>query len=188
MGLISLAAGWTWPPPVLHALGPHDCRITTRYDEHFFNEAFFGILHEAGHGIYDQGLRADQYGLPLGEAVSLGIHESQSRLWENFVGRSLAFWQFFYPEAKRRFRNLGGTWGSASSTSRSTTSPLADPHGSRRGHLQSAHPGPLRAGASPLGDDLPPICRGPGMICMQQLGVVPPDAAGVLQDIHWSTA
>jgi carboxypeptidase Taq len=67
--------------PFCAGLGPDDCRITTRYNERFFNEAFFGILHEAGHGIYEQGLRADQYGLPLGEAVSLGIHESQSRFW-----------------------------------------------------------------------------------------------------------
>jgi carboxypeptidase Taq len=92
--------------PFCSGLGPSDCRITTRYDEYSFNEALFGILHEAGHGIYEQGLRADQYGLPLGEAVSLGIHESQSRLWENFVGRSLAFWQFFYPEARRHFTAL----------------------------------------------------------------------------------
>jgi carboxypeptidase Taq len=83
--------------------GPHDCRITTRYDEQFFNSAFFGILHEAGHGIYEQGLRADQYGLPPGEAVSLGIHESQSRLWENLVGRSRPFWKFFYGDAQRYF-------------------------------------------------------------------------------------
>jgi len=89
--------------PFCTSLGPHDCRITTRYDEQFFNCAFFGVLHEAGHGIYDQGLRSDQHGLPLGEAVSLGIHESQSRLWENLVGRSRSFWQYFYPAAQQDF-------------------------------------------------------------------------------------
>jgi carboxypeptidase Taq len=89
--------------PFCSTLGPHDCRITTRYDKHFFNAAFFGILHEAGHGLYEQGLPPEWYGLPLGEAVSLGIHESQSRLWENLVGRSRAFWEFFYSEAQRRF-------------------------------------------------------------------------------------
>ncbi len=83
--------------------GPGDCRITTRYDARFLNMALFGVLHEAGHGIYEQGLRADQAGLPLGSAVSLGIHESQSRLWENLVGRSRAFWQYFLPKAARRF-------------------------------------------------------------------------------------
>jgi carboxypeptidase Taq len=89
--------------PFCSSVGPHDCRITTRYDERHFPGAFFGVLHEAGHGIYDQGLRADWYGLPPGEAVSLGIHESQSRLWENLVGRSRAFWQCFYGEAQKRF-------------------------------------------------------------------------------------
>jgi carboxypeptidase Taq len=89
--------------PFCSSVGPHDCRITTRYDERHFPGAFFGVLHEAGHGIYDQGLRADWYGLPPGEAVSLGIHESQSRLWENLVGRSRAFWQHFYSDAQRRF-------------------------------------------------------------------------------------
>jgi carboxypeptidase Taq len=89
--------------PFCASPGPHDCRITTRYNERFFNEAFFGILHEAGHGIYEQGLPAEQFGLPLGEAVSLGIHESQSRLWENLVGRSRSFWEYFFPDAKRRF-------------------------------------------------------------------------------------
>lgn len=89
--------------PFCSGLGPNDCRITTRYNERFFNEAFFGILHEAGHGLYDQGLPGEHYGLPRGEAVSLGIHESQSRLWENFVGRSHAFWRHFFPEAQRRF-------------------------------------------------------------------------------------
>lgn len=89
--------------PFCCGLGPRDCRITTRYDERFFNTAFFGILHEAGHGIYDQGLRQQWYGLPPGQAVSLGIHESQSRLWENFVGRSRPFWQHFLPQLASTF-------------------------------------------------------------------------------------
>src|SRR5205814_9807239 len=62
--------------PFCSGLGPGDCRLTTRYDAHHFNSAFFGILHEAGHGIYDQGLDPQQFGTPLGSAVSLGIHES----------------------------------------------------------------------------------------------------------------
>jgi carboxypeptidase Taq len=83
--------------PFSTELGPDDCRITTRYDESFFPTSFFGTLHEAGHGMYEQGLNRKAYGLPLGTYASLGIHESQSRLWENFVGRSYAFWQYFYP-------------------------------------------------------------------------------------------
>jgi carboxypeptidase Taq len=89
--------------PFCTTLGPHDCRITTRYDDHALGTAFFGILHEAGHGLYEQGLPAEAFGLPLGEAVSLGIHESQSRLWENLVGRSRGFWRHFFGQARRRF-------------------------------------------------------------------------------------
>ncbi len=89
--------------PFCTSIGPHDCRITTRYDHHHFPGAFFGVLHEAGHGIYDQGLRPEWYGLPPGEAISLGIHESQSRMWENLVGRSRAFWECFYPDAQKQF-------------------------------------------------------------------------------------
>jgi len=89
--------------PFCSGIGPGDCRITTRYNARGFNEAFFGILHEAGHGIYDQGLDPDQFGTPLGTFASLGIHESQSRLWENQVGRSRPFWEHFFPRARQTF-------------------------------------------------------------------------------------
>jgi carboxypeptidase Taq len=89
--------------PFCSGIGPGDCRITTRYDEHNFSDAFFGILHEAGHGLYEQGLDPDHYGTPMGEAVSLGIHESQSRLWENAVARSRPFWTYWFPIARRIF-------------------------------------------------------------------------------------
>ena len=89
--------------PFCTEIGPDDCRILTRYDESFFSSGFFGTLHEAGHGMYEQGLRGDQYGLPTGSYCSLGIHESQSRLWENLVGRSKAFWKHFFPVAQKRF-------------------------------------------------------------------------------------
>jgi carboxypeptidase Taq len=96
--------------PFCAGMGPDDCRLTTRYDERFFPSGFFSILHEAGHGIYDQGLRSDQYGLPPGTYVSLGIHESQSRMWENMVGRSVAFWRHFFPLAQQAFpKALGDT-------------------------------------------------------------------------------
>ena len=89
--------------PFCAEMGPSDVRITTRYDASFFNSSFFGTLHEAGHGIYEQGLRSEQYGLPPGSYCSLGIHESQSRLWENLVGRSRAFWERFFPQAQSFF-------------------------------------------------------------------------------------
>jgi carboxypeptidase Taq len=89
--------------PFCSGMGPNDCRLTTRYLEDYFNCALFGTLHEAGHGLYEQGLRTEQYGLPPGEFVSLGIHESQSRMWENFVGRSRPFWEHFFPRAQQAF-------------------------------------------------------------------------------------
>ncbi|MFM7136616.1 MAG: carboxypeptidase M32 [Planctomycetota bacterium] len=89
--------------PFCTSLGPDDCRITTRWDERFLPTALFGVLHEAGHGLYDQGLRPEWYGLPPGEAASLGIHESQSRLWENLVGRSRPFWEWCFPLARQAF-------------------------------------------------------------------------------------
>ncbi len=89
--------------PFCGGCGADDTRITTRYDEHYFNSAFFGTLHEAGHGLYEQGLPSEALGLPTGEAVSLGIHESQSRMWENLVGRSRSFWEFWYPRAQTEF-------------------------------------------------------------------------------------
>ena len=89
--------------PFCSGIGPGDTRITTRYDEHDFGNALFSILHECGHGIYDQGLDPEHFGTPMGSAVSLGVHESQSRLWENYVGRSRAFWQHFLPQAQATF-------------------------------------------------------------------------------------
>jgi len=89
--------------PFCSGFGPGDCRLTTRFHDHHFNSAFFGVLHEAGHGMYEQGLRTDQMGLGVGQPCSLGIHESQSRMWENFVGRSRSFWQFFYPSAQQAY-------------------------------------------------------------------------------------
>lgn len=84
------------PHPFCGDAGPKDVRLTTRYNERDFGDAFFSILHEAGHGLYEQGLPEDWFGLPPGQAISLGIHESQSRMWENLVGRSRGFWQRFF--------------------------------------------------------------------------------------------
>jgi len=92
--------------PFSTGLGPGDIRITTRYDEHYFSGAFFGALHEAGHALYDLGLPPEHWGSPRGQAISLGIHESQSRTWENLVGRSLGFWRNFFPRAQELFPAL----------------------------------------------------------------------------------
>jgi len=80
-----------------------DVRITTRIDENYLGDALFSTLHEAGHAMYEQGISAALDGTPLGRGVSAGVHESQSRLWENVVGRSRDFWQHFYPRLQQIF-------------------------------------------------------------------------------------
>ncbi len=82
-----------------------DVRVTTRIDEHDFGNMTWSCLHEGGHALYEQGLPADQYGLPLGEYCSLSIHESQSRLWENCIGRGLPFWQHNFKLLTTAFPN-----------------------------------------------------------------------------------
>jgi carboxypeptidase Taq len=92
--------------PFCTGLTPGDVRLTTRYDERDFTSSLFGVLHEAGHGMYEQGLPEEEFGYPSGAAISLGIHESQSRLWENHVGRSRSFWLRWLPRAQELFPAL----------------------------------------------------------------------------------
>jgi carboxypeptidase Taq len=92
--------------PFCSGFGPGDCRITTRYNPRFFPEAFFGVLHETGHGLYEQNLPADRFGTPAGGYCSLGVHESQSRLWENQVGRGRPFWEHFFPKLQQTFPSV----------------------------------------------------------------------------------
>jgi carboxypeptidase Taq len=80
-----------------------DVRVTTRIDENDFGNMMWSCIHEGGHALYEQGLPAEEYGLPLGEYCSLSIHESQSRLWENCIGRGEAFWKFNFPYLKELF-------------------------------------------------------------------------------------
>jgi len=83
--------------PFTTSFNKFDVRITTRIDEQDFSNMAWSCIHETGHGLYEQGLPDQYYGLPLGEYASLSIHESQSRLWENNVGRSLDWWRHWYP-------------------------------------------------------------------------------------------
>jgi carboxypeptidase Taq len=176
--------------PFCTEAGPHDCRITTRYNEQHFNEAFFGILHEAGHGMYEQGLPPEHYGLPIGAAISLGIHESQSRMWENLVGRSRAFWEFAYPLAVREFPAalgdvpLDGFYFAINDVRPSLIRVEADEvtynlHILIRFELEQALINDsLRVAELPLAWNEK---------YRQYLGIQSPsDANGVLQDIHWS--
>jgi len=88
-----------------------DVRITTRVDENHFGDALFSTMHEAGHALYEQGVAAALEGTPLGSGTSWGVHESQSRLWENVVGRSRAFWEHFYPVLRDTFPDQFGQIG-----------------------------------------------------------------------------
>jgi len=92
--------------PFCTGLGPRDCRITTRYDEKDFTQSLYGVMHETGHGLYEQGLLEEHYGTPLGSAVSLGMHESQSRFWENHIGRHPTFWERWHEAACSHFPGL----------------------------------------------------------------------------------
>ncbi len=89
--------------PCCTSLGPGDCRIGLRFDLRDFVGGVLTVLHEVGHGLYEQGLDPGHYGLPMGEAASVGMDEAQARLWENRVGRSREFWQHFLPAARERF-------------------------------------------------------------------------------------
>lgn len=91
------------PHPFTITFSPQDVRVTTRVDEENLATMVWSCIHEGGHALYEQGIPVEQYGLPLGMAASLGIHESQSRLWENNVGRSLAYWKAHFAEAQQAF-------------------------------------------------------------------------------------
>jgi len=176
--------------PFCTSLGPGDTRMTTRYDEHYFGDAFFGTLHETGHSLYDQGLPSEHFGLPRGEYVSLGIHESQSRMWENLVGRSRSFWKHFLPKARIAFPNATANvteddWYFAVNDIRpSLIRTEADEatynlHVLMRFELEQA----LLSGDLPV-NDLPAEWN---TRMQKYLGLTPPDdARGCLQDVHWS--
>jgi carboxypeptidase Taq len=89
--------------PFFSPVGPGDCRITTRFADCRFSDGLLAVLHEVGHGLYEQALPVEHHGTPLGSVSSLGLHESQARLWENTVGRSRPFWRYFLPLAQQAF-------------------------------------------------------------------------------------
>ena len=176
--------------PFCGGFGPGDCRLTTRYDDHHFNGAFFGTLHEAGHGIYEQGLDRGHYGTPMGNSTSLGIHESQSRMWENFVGRSRSFWNHFFEPAKVAFPEaLGNVDADTFYVAINDVRPSfirveADEvtynlHIMLRFELEQ----PLMAGdLQPA--DLPAVWN---ETFTRYFGITPADdSEGCMQDIHWS--
>lgn len=175
--------------PFCTGLGPADTRLTTRYDESDFTSSLYGVLHEAGHGLYEQGLNADEWGLPAGASVSLGIHESQSRLWENHVGGSLEFWEKWLPRAAHYFPHLASkrpeeVAATAARVQRSFIRVEADEvtydlHIILRFEIERALiRGELKTA------DVPGVWK---ERFRALLGLeVPDDARGCLQDVHWS--
>lgn len=175
--------------PFCSGMGPRDVRLTTRYDESDFRSSLFGVLHEAGHGLYEQGLPAPLRGLPAGGSASLGVHESQSRLWENHVGRSLPFWEKWLPRAQEIFPCLEGI--SVETMCRSVNQARLthirvesdevtyDLHVLLRYEMEKA----IFAGQIPIAD-----IPGEWNERFESLFGVPVtrDAEGCLQDIHWS--
>jgi carboxypeptidase Taq len=175
--------------PFCAELGPSDTRMTTRYDEADFTGSFFGVMHETGHALYDQGLPHAHWGTPRGSYVSLGIHESQSRLWENLVGRSRSFWRFFLPKARQAFPSLEkvseDTFAFAINEIQPSLIRTESDEATYNLHImlrfdleQAMLRGELSA------EDLPSVWN---QRMKSDLGVVPPnDAQGCLQDIHWA--
>ena len=177
------------PHPFAQRIGPGDVRITTRYDIHDFSGAYFGGLHEFGHGLYEAGIPTRLGRSPLGSPVSLGVHESQSRLWENLVGRSRPFCAWALPRLAARLPGaLDGTtaedlYRGVNAVHRSLIRVEADEttynlHIVLRFELELA----LIEGTLSV-DDLPHAWND-GMDRLLGLDV-PDDAQGVLQDVHW---
>lgn len=176
--------------PFTTSFHPTDVRVTTRVFEKDLPSCLFSCIHEGGHGLYDQGLDPRYYGSPLGESVSLGIHESQSRLWENCVGRSRAFWHCFYPILQQTFPQQLGTvpldlfYAAINRASPSLIRVEADEltynlHIMLRVEIEQAL---IENRVQP--DDLPELWNEK---MQSYLGIVPEqDAEGVLQDVHWS--
>lgn len=176
--------------PFTTSFHPTDVRITTRVHEHDLQSCLFSCIHEGGHGLYDQGLDPVYFGTPLGDSVSLGIHESQSRMWENCVGRSRPFWRFFYPMLQQMFhhqlRSLDSEqfYAAINRVKPSLIRVEADEltynlHIMLRFEIeQDLVEGRTRP------EDLPWIWN---RKMEEYLGIVPSnDAEGVLQDVHWS--
>jgi carboxypeptidase Taq len=178
------------PHPFCSTIGPGDCRVATRFETRDFGDGFFSILHEVGHALYEQGNDPTHHGTPMGEPTSLGIHESQSRLWENTVGRSLPFWRYWFPQARRVFHDafrgnkVDDFHFAVNSVKPSLIRTESDEvtynlHVLVRFELEQA----LISGDLPVAD-LPGAWT---EAYRRYLGIVPAnDAEGCLQDIHWS--
>lgn len=178
------------PHPFTTSFSITDVRITTRIQENFFPTAFFGTLHEGGHALYEQGISMELERTPLADGTSMAMHESQSRMWENLVGRSRSFWKFFYPRLQTVFPE------------QLRTVPLDDFYRA----INRVNPSLIRVESDEVTYNLHIMLRFElenmmleGKISVNKLpdlwntkmveylGIQPDtDANGVLQDVHWS--
>ncbi len=178
----------TAPHPFCTGWSITDVRLTTRYKDYLMSSVM-GSMHEAGHGMYEQGSPLKWDRLPLSGGVSLGIHESQSRFWENVVGRSKGFWSVYLPELKSAFPQIGNVsidqfYKALNKVKPSLIRVEADEltynlHVMIRFELESD----LLTGAIRV-RDLPEAWNAK---YSEYLGITPPDdSTGCLQDVHWS--
>ncbi|MCF6156554.1 MAG: carboxypeptidase M32 [Candidatus Brocadia sp.] len=178
------------PHPFTTSFSVDDVRITTRFMHDYYPAAFFATMHETGHALYNQGIRHELERTSLADGASLGAHESQSRMWENLVGRSRPFWKFFMPHVKavfpEQFKNVDAErmYRAVNRVKPSLIRVEADEitynlHIMLRFELENA----LLEGRIVV-NDLPEVWNGK---MQEYLGITPPDDAhGVLQDVHWS--
>ncbi len=176
--------------PFTTGIAPTDVRITTRVNEHDLGDAFFSTVHEAGHALYELGLPLAHDRTPLCNAASLALHESQSRLWENLVARSLPFWEGAYPRLQEIFPDQLGKvdledfYKGINKVAPSLIRVEADEatynlHVMLRLEIEIG----LVEGSIAVAD-LPGVWNAK---MQEYLGLTPPnDALGVLQDVHWS--
>lgn len=177
------------PHPFTTSFSINDVRITTRLDPSFLNPMLFGSIHECGHALYEMGVHPSYERTSLEGGASLAIHESQSRLWENLVGRSLAFWEHFYPRLQEYFPHLANIplekfYQGINKVAPSPIRVEADEatynlHIMLRLEIEIA----LVSGQLAV-KDLPEVWNAK---MQEYLGIAPKnDAEGVLQDVHWS--
>jgi carboxypeptidase Taq len=176
--------------PFETSFGRHDVRITTRFDDHFLTMALMGTMHETGHALYEQGIGETLDRTTLDHGASAGMHESQSRLWENHVGRGLPFWRYYYPTVQAAFpQALGDVEVTAFHRA-----------------INKVHPSLIRVEADEITYCLHIMLRFELEIALfdgtlsvedapaawneamrRYLGITPPsDRQGLLQDVHWT--
>ncbi len=176
--------------PFTTSFGPTDVRLTTRVDDHDLAVALYASIHEGGHGLYEQGLPVSLARSGVGDSASLGIHESQSRLWENFIGRSEPFWRFALPTLRETFPGQvddvtpRAMVAAVSRVGRSLIRVEAD-EVTYNLHIIIRFEIERRLIGGEVGvADLPALWND---LTREYLGLTPPDdRQGVLQDTHWA--